>query len=497
MLARVLLARARAGEERMRLGPAELPAGAEAVPGGFRVRAGRIVLAGGGATRFYRHGWQSWSEAHWLELSEPVRAIEPPSRRPQGDDPRYAEAARHGGSGVGALAAAGGVLLLGALDLDARVEADGGGLEGRFEQGVGDWFVAYGPEAEVFGAYAARLAERRGRRGAGAAPRLWSSWYGFYRDISEQALSEVLGGLRGLPFDAFQIDDGWQRAIGDWEPNDAFGSGMQSMAARIRAAGLTPGLWLAPFIARPGSRLHGDHPSWLLRDAAGEPVPAGVNWGGPFHALDTTHPEVRAWLEATVRRARGWGFELLKLDFLYAAGLPGERHRPVGRERAYREALALLREASGEDAYLLACGAPVLASLGLVDGLRVGPDTAPYWDNEDRRLLLHDPTGPAARGALRTSLARLWLKPVVHTDPDVAFFRSRYDLLTPEQRGALQDLGLVAGFKGCSDPPAWLDADEREALAAWLRFDPRVERLAGNTFRLDGRRVAFEALAGD
>ena len=134
----------------------------------------------------------------------------------------------------------------------------------------------------------------------------------------------------------------------------------------------------------------------------------------------------------------------------------------------------------------------MLASLGLADGLRVGPDTAPYWDNEDRRLLLHDPTGPAARGAIVTSVARLWLRPLVHTDPDVAFFRSRYDLLTPEQRRALQDLGLVAGFKGCSDPPAWLDPDEREALAAWLIGEPRIERLEGNVFRVDGRRVAFE-----
>jgi alpha-galactosidase len=306
----------------------------------------------------------------------------------------------------------------------------------------------------------------------------------------------VLEGLRGLPFDAFQIDDGWQRGLGDWEPNDAFPSGMDAMAGRIRAAGLTPGLWLAPFLARPDGRLAREHPTWLLRDASGAPVPAGDNWGGPFHALDTTHPEVAAWLVETFRRVRAWGFDLLKLDFLYAAALPGQRHRPVPRERAYREALALVRDTCGEDAYLLACGAPVLPSLGLADGLRVGPDTAPYWDNEDRRRFLHDPTGPAARGAIRTSVARLWLQPLVHTDPDVAFFRARYDLLTPAQRQALQDLGQVAGFKGCSDPPAWLDADERAALAAWLRAAPHVERLERGAYRIDGRRVDFEALVG-
>ncbi|MEJ2359432.1 MAG: alpha-galactosidase, partial [Deinococcales bacterium] len=484
----------------MRLGPAQLPPEAEAVEGGFELRAGHVALAGGGATRFYRHGWQSWSEARWCELSEPVAPIEPPERRPQADDPRYAEAPRHGGSGVGALAGADGtVLLLGALEPGARVEADTAGMEGHYEEGEGAWFLAYGAEDEVFAAYAERLGERLGRRPArdparepAPAPRLWSSWYGFYRAISEAALHEVLEGLRGLPFDAVQVDDGWQRAIGDWEANDAFPSGMQALAGRIAAAGFTPGLWLAPFIVRPYSRLCDEHPGWLLRDEDGVPVPAGVNWGGPFYALDTTHPEVEAWLGETLRRVRSWGFELLKLDFVYAAALPGARHRPVPRERAYRQALGLAREAIGDEAYLLACGAPILPSLGLADALRIGPDTAPYWDNEDRRRWLHDPTGPAARGALLTSLARLWLRPLVHLDPDVAFFRSRYDLLTPPQRRALQDLGLVAGFKGCSDPPSWLLPDEREALAAWLRLEPTVTRLGERRFRVDGRPLTFD-----
>ncbi len=480
----------------MRLGPTELPAGARAVAGGYEVRATRIALAGGGATRFYRHGWQSWSEARWLDLSEPVVSIEPPERRPQADDPAYAEVGRHGGSGVGALGwQDGSVLLLGALELGARVEADDRGIEGCFEdEGVGVWFVAYGPEEETFGAYARRLGERFGRRGGAQAPRAWSSWYGLYRSISEHTLLEVLTGLHGLPFDVFQTDDGWQQAIGDWQAGDAFPSGMAALAQRIAETGMTPGLWLAPFIMRPDSRLYRDHPDWLLRDSVGEPVLAGVNWGGPFHALDTTHPEMEAWLTETLQRVRDWGFSFLKLDFLYAAALPGVRHLPVPRERAYREALALAAEAIGEGAYLLACGAPILASLGLVDGLRIGPDTAPYWDDEGRRRWLHDPTGPSARGAILTSLARLWLRPLVDTDPDVAFFRSRYDLLTPDQRLAGQDLALAAGVKGCSDLPSWLLPEEREALAGWLGQMPNVTRLGRRGFRLNGRRVDFSAI---
>lgn len=46
---------------------------------------------------------------------------------------------------------------------------------------------------------------------------------------------------------------------------------------------------------------------------------------------------------------------------------------------AYREGLRIIREASG-DAYIVGCGAPILPSVGLVDAMRVSPDTAPEWE---------------------------------------------------------------------------------------------------------------------
>ena len=39
---------------------------------------------------------------------------------------------------------------------------------------------------------------------------------------------------------------------------------------------------------------------------------------------------------------------------------------------AYREAMELMRHEMGEDAYLLACGAPVLSTIGIADGIRIG-----------------------------------------------------------------------------------------------------------------------------
>jgi len=443
-----------------------------------------------GKSMYYRHGWQSWSEAAWVSMKENPKPALPPERRPQIDDPVYMLSPVHGGSCLGAIEGYDGrILFLGSLRQGARVEADRVSMKGYAEHEL-EWFLAYGEEQEVFARYAELLATKLGVRGQNPTLRVWCSWYSFYSNISEQLLLDTIRGLQGLPFDVFQVDDGWQQNMGDWEPNHKFPS-LQALTLRAQSYGFTPGLWLAPFIARPSSKLFKEHPEWFLRDDQGALVSAGTNWGG-FYALDVTLPQVQDWLEKLIQAVRSWGFRYLKLDFLYAAALPGKRYKSESREEAYREAMQLIREAAGEDMYILACGAPIIASLGIVDGLRIGPDVGPFWDNEDRRVYLHDPSGPSGYNALRTSLHRLWLRPLVHTDPDVAYFRTSYNLLQPHQRQLLQDLALAAGFKATSDPPAWLGPTRREQLKAWLEANPPVTRLERYKFKIGEREVDFE-----
>jgi len=91
--------------------------------------------------------------------------------------------------------------------------------------------------------------------------------------------------------------------------------------------------------------------------------------------LDLTHPGVREHLAEELARLRGLGIGYLKLDFLYGGAIPGRRHDDVSEVEAYRRGLALVRDAVGPDVYLLGCGAPILPSVGLVDAMRVSPDT--------------------------------------------------------------------------------------------------------------------------
>jgi alpha-galactosidase len=126
--------------------------------------------------------------------------------------------------------------------------------------------------------------------------------------------------------------------------------------------------------------------------------------------------------------------------------------------------------------------------------MRIGPDVAPYWINTPMSLWLNNPNHPGARNALRTSLNRLWLQPLVHTDPDVAFFRSRHNALSHEQKAWLRDLGLLSQFKATSDLPSWLTPAERQELKDFLTGSPPIERLDRYRFRIDRRQVDFSSI---
>ncbi|MBQ1432352.1 MAG: alpha-galactosidase, partial [Ruminococcus sp.] len=93
----------------------------------------------------------------------------------------------------------------------------------------------------------------------------YPSWYRHYQDINEEKLSSDLEALNGG--DIFQIDDGWQTAVGDWLSVDKqkFPEGMKVIADRIREKGYIPGIWMAPFVCEKDSVMFAEHPDWLLK----------------------------------------------------------------------------------------------------------------------------------------------------------------------------------------------------------------------------------------
>lgn len=461
------------------------------VPEGETVSASSLTLGLPRPPRkFYRHGWQSWSLTAWTDPVRELPVMKPKSFHTRQTDPVYAKHPHPNGSWLGAVELDGGeIIFLGALGLNAHVSVREGALQGWYESGSGEWFIARGEESEIFARYANLLGERFGAKKTKQAPRVWCSWYSLYEKITEKDILGILPDLDDLPFDVVQIDDGWQVGPGDWEPNEKFPSGMASLAAKIRARGRKAGLWLAPLTVGKSSSIYKNHRDWLLHDLNGKPVVAGFEWSVETFALDTTHPEVVAWLAQTIKRAREWGYEYLKLDFLSAGALPGKRRVDLPRETAYRKALETIREAAG-DAYLLLCGTPILPSLGMCDAIRIGADGGHWWDSHFYSTVLYNQTSPGLRNAIRTSVNRLWLAPLVNLDPDVAFF-SESKSLTSEQKRLFLDLTEICGVKATSDLPESWSSAQKSAIRQWFESSPIISRTGRYTFSIDGRVVDF------
>jgi alpha-galactosidase len=443
---------------------------------------------------YYRHGWQSWGLTNWQSPDFKLPVQKPEILHPMQTDPVYINCELPNGSSLAAVEFEDGkILLIGALDLDAHCQLNQTFLEAKYENTPGDWFIGYGTEQTVFRDYAKLLGDRFGMHRNKPSHNVWCSWYSFYVAITEPLLYKVFEEFADAPLDVLQVDDGWQVAVGDWDANQKFPSGMKALADKIKSTGRQAGLWLAPLIAVKSSKLFNEHPSWFLKDTSGKFVSAGYNWGEQLYALDTTIPEVLEFLDGLMKKVTGWGFDYIKLDFLYAGALPGVRQEEMGREVAYRKGLKVIRESLGE-AYFLTCGAPVIPSLGLCDAMRIGPDVAAEWENYRDANLFYNATTPSAKNAIRTTINRIWLKPLVACDPDVVYFRTKNSTLTEEEKILLQDLALVCQFKATSDVPKWLQPEESKKMIEFLNFNPaKIERIGRNEFKIEDRLVDFSS----
>ncbi len=306
----------------------------------------------------------------------------------------------------------------------------------------------------------------------------WCSWYHYFQKITPAILRENLQVLQQrqpeLPLDVFQIDDGFQQDVGSWlKFNHKFPQGVHELAIQTRAAGFTPGLWLAPFIVEKPSQLIEEHPEWLLRDRRGKLVNSGFVWNRLGYALDLTHPEAQAYVREVIRTAVWqWDFPYLKLDFLYAAALPGKHYdQTKTRAQILHEALQLIREEAGEHTVLLGCGCPIGPGIGIFDMMRISADVSPDWAPQFFGVTFpfrNEPNMPSARNAIQNILTRSKMDPHFWVnDPDCLLVREDSNLSLPEVQSLATAISLTGGAVLISDDLTRL-SPERLKLAASL-----------------------------
>ena len=144
---------------------------------------------------------------------------------------------------------------------------------------------------------------------------IWCAW-GYERACTVQLIEDTLPKVKDLGLSWAVIDDGWQKNVGDWQPDPRKyprgAADLQHLVQDIRARNLKPRLWVAPLAAAPGSDLLHDHTDLLLLDKDG--APQAVSWWNSFYLCPAYTPTV-SYTETLVRRFIGeWGFAGLKVD---------------------------------------------------------------------------------------------------------------------------------------------------------------------------------------
>ena len=261
---------------------------------------------------------------------------------------------------------------------------------------------------ETYGGYLARCARKNQEICTG-----WNSWDYYGGAVSMRDILSELDAINASPLKNklkyCAIDMGWACAWGDWNPNRKFPADFKDIAGAIRKKGFVPGIWFAPLQCSIYTGLARFRQDLFIKSAAGSPemFKEGV-------LLDFTLPEVQDMLRGWFGAARRAGFELFKIDYIYKNYLQkieqaGDPAR--GRAGMVRAGLGAIRDAVGDDAHILNCGAPAEAALGLVDSSRVSVDIHAFWGH-----VRHN----AAQIAVKLwQNGRLWT-----IDPDFALARS-------------------------------------------------------------------------
>lgn len=303
----------------------------------------------------------------------------------------------------------------------------------------------------------------------------------------EKALAELAAfcakELTGYGFDTILVDDQWQGPaikkggiIGSGptgnftrhDPKGPYPSGMKANAGQLARHGLRPGLWFTPFSWDPRDPLFRDHQDWFVKKTDGSLYE--VLWAG--WCLDMTRPEARAFLsDAVLRMTRDWGYRYLKPDAMWC-GLAAKCTYPgtayvddqfgdavfgdpyQTNLEAYRAGLRALRASAGPDTYIAACNVAqnfrsMGGSIGLVDAMRIGPDTGADWGAVlpnfhlgTRLYFLHN---------------RVW-----HNDPDCLMVRA--PLTLTQARSFASWIAVSGSLNLVSEWPPGLPADRLDCI---------------------------------
>ena len=138
-----------------------------------------------------------------------------------------------------------------------------------------------------------------------ARPVVYNSWEGSGFDFTEGKLTSLAKKAAAIGCETFVLDDGWFGArnddhagLGDYSVNrKKLPGGVKRLADKVRAAGLSFGLWFEPEGINPDSNLYRKHPEWAIHQEGLKDI-----YGRNQLLLDLRIPEVRDYIVENVGR---------------------------------------------------------------------------------------------------------------------------------------------------------------------------------------------------
>lgn len=253
----------------------------------------------------------------------------------------------------------------------------------------------------------------------------WCSWYAFGRNINENNIlsqSKWFKENPKIPVEYILIDEGYCK-WGDWLEIDKnkFPNGFDYLFSEIRKNKQRVGLWIAPFLIERNSRLFNKHPDWVTQ-TNNKPV-LGIK-ASPLdkyvferYVLDIRKQEVKDYVFETIDKILEDGkVELLKLDFLFCIYfIPKVTHLEAGK--FVREMFNHIR-IKYPKVYTISCGVPLVPCIGVVDSMRIGPDTiSPIVEKIPFLFKLFNKL--RIKEVFANIEKRIWTKKYWNLDPDV------------------------------------------------------------------------------
>lgn len=267
-------------------------------------------------------------------------------------------------------------------------------------------------------------------------PAVFCTWYYYGQTVNYDDCLVNLGKIREkqLAFDVFQIDDGWEKKVGEWTPNDKFPP-LKEISEKIKSFGLVPGLWTSPFIAEKDAEIWALHNDWILRDGKEKPCIFNVN-DTDFYIFDISVEETWTYFENLYRNlSENEGFTYHKLDFtrapLTACGAD-RKNKHMSFTECYRKAFEHIRKGLG-DSFLLVCGGLYDPLIGIADAQRTGRDVYSIYSDP-----VHG-KNKTLPYTIKQSLLRYYMNCFWYNDPDSLMIRKN----RTEERGGRLSLGLL------------------------------------------------------